>query len=74
MGRKSNEYIDLLAQNPTFVVFTKGNRIQLVHKPTKKQIRSRGKGEWTISLVNDDAIEVQKYLTAKITDMENKND
>lgn len=54
--------IDLLAQCPKFVIFTKANRLQIIHEPTKDQIRRRGKARWKITLVTNNLHEADKGL------------
>jgi len=57
-----HDYIDLLGQHPKFVIFTKANRLQVIHEPTKEQIRKRGKARWKIALVTNNLHEADKGL------------
>jgi hypothetical protein len=61
-SKNAHDYIDLLAQHPKFVIFTKANRLQVIHEPTKEQIRKRGKARWKIVLVTDKLHEADKGL------------
>jgi len=71
---KPHDYIELLAQHPKFVLFTKKRRLQLIYEPDKKQIRDRGKARWKIALVSDDLAEVQTKLNELANNMEQKDD
>ena len=44
------DYQDLLARNDiTFVILSKDNRIQVIHKPSKSDLRRRGKKGWKLN-------------------------
>jgi len=59
---KKNDYVDLLAQSPKFVIFTKNNRVQIINEPTEEQIRKRGKTRWKIAFVTDNVDEARATL------------
>jgi hypothetical protein len=61
-SKNCHDYIDLLAQCPKFVIFTKANRLQIIHEPTKDQIRKRGKARWKIAFVTNNLHEADKGL------------
>lgn len=61
-SKNCKDYIDLLGCAPKFVIFTKANRVQVIHEPTKEQIRKRGKARWKIALVTNDVHEADKGL------------
>ncbi len=47
MSRELN-WTDLLNQELDYVVLRKGNRLQVLCRPTSKQLRRRGKRNWSL--------------------------
>lgn len=61
-SKNTRDYIDILGQCPKYVIFMKNNRLQVIHEPSKEQIRKRGKARWKIILVTDNLHEADKGL------------
>lgn len=47
MSRSLN-WTDLLSQELDYVVLRKNNRLQILYRPAEKQLRRRGKRNWTL--------------------------
>jgi hypothetical protein len=59
---RSNNFTDALATEMAFAVLTKTGRIQVLIKPTAKQLRKRGKRGWQLFGVVDDQSDARKIL------------
>jgi hypothetical protein len=46
--RQTDNFVDVLATELQFAVLTKPGRIQILVKPTAKQLRKRGKRGWSL--------------------------
>jgi hypothetical protein len=42
------EWVDVLGKELDHVVLTKGNCLQVIVRPTRKQLRRRGKRKWSV--------------------------
>jgi hypothetical protein len=45
-GKKATSFVDALARDKRYAVLTKPGRIQILVKPTAKQLRKRGRRGW----------------------------
>lgn len=59
---RGNNFADALATEMAFAVLTKTGRIQVLIKPTAKQLRKRGKRGWQLFGVVDDQSDARKTL------------
>ena len=54
-GKKhTNNFVDALATEMRYAVLTKRGRIQILVRPTPKQLRKRGKRGWDLQTTVDD--------------------
>ncbi len=60
--RKTNNFADVLATEPQFAVLTKTGRIQILVKPTAKQLRKRGQRGWQIFGTVDQQTDAERIL------------
>ncbi len=45
---RNNNWADILNRQVGYVVLRKGNRLQVIHRPSAKQLRERGKRHWVL--------------------------
>jgi hypothetical protein len=60
--RKSNNFADALATNQHFAVLTKSGRVQILVKPSAKELRKRGKRGWQLFGTVDDQTDAAMVL------------
>lgn len=51
---KGLNWTDVLAREPAFVVLTRQNRLQIIVRPSRKQLRRRGQRGWDVAAAIDD--------------------
>lgn len=61
-ARKSNNFADALATDMQFAVLTKTGRIQILVRPTAKQLRKRGKRGWQLFGAVDNQTDARQIL------------
>ncbi len=57
-----NNFADALAMNVRYAVLTKNGRIEVLLKPSAKQLRKRGKKGWHLFRTIDSQIEAARLL------------
>jgi hypothetical protein len=60
--RKSKNFADALAKDLQFAVLTKSGRVQILVKPSPKELRKRGKRGWQLFGTVDDPANASAVL------------
>jgi hypothetical protein len=57
-----NNFVDALAMEVRYAVLTKGSRIQLLIKPTPKELRKRGRRGWHLFGTVNSQVDARQVL------------
>lgn len=62
----TKNFTDALGKDLTFVVLRKKNRLQVLYRPRKKQVRERGKKGWNLLAAIDHSEKEERQLLDRL--------